>query len=333
MISIIIPMYNSSDTIIDTIKSVLQQKYKNIEVVVVDDGSSDDSFSKVKECFQSNDQVKILRQDNKGVSAARNLGISKSTGEYLTFVDADDQVSEDIYINLLNSLKEFNSDITFTNIEIVDFNGKSHLENNLGNLKLAGKQILDQFLPRFLAGNDYDYESDLIKGSVCRILVRSDIIRKGNITFMEELTYMEDLIFILQVLLVSNRVSTIDSYDYYYIHRSNSTVFSYQQNLFQQFDRTQKIIVDLVNHIDNENIKKRLQIRKFNLLKTFHVNLCHSQNPDSYLQKIQSSKLILSSNLFDLSNGKIYKNSSLKNRIIYFLFKRKISSAILAIYR
>lgn len=92
-VSVIIPYFNSEKTIIRALSSVVNQTYKNFEIVLIDDGSTDDSYNKVEEFKKSlkNISIKNIRQENKGPSAARNLGISLATGEYIAFLDADDE--------------------------------------------------------------------------------------------------------------------------------------------------------------------------------------------------------------------------------------------------
>lgn len=87
-VSVVIPMYNSSNYILDTIKSVLDQDYENIEVVIVDDGSTDNSCYLVELNYK--DRVKLIKKENSGVSSARNIGIMASTGYYIAFLDSDD---------------------------------------------------------------------------------------------------------------------------------------------------------------------------------------------------------------------------------------------------
>src|SRR5579875_322194 len=88
LISIIIPLYNAEKYIIETIDSALQQSYKNIEIIIIDDGSTDSSFN-VAETYKS-DNIIVVKQENKGASAARNHGLKLAKGEYIQFLDADD---------------------------------------------------------------------------------------------------------------------------------------------------------------------------------------------------------------------------------------------------
>ncbi|HIY36843.1 MAG TPA: glycosyltransferase, partial [Candidatus Paraprevotella stercorigallinarum] len=95
LISIIIPVYNSSAYLDKCIGSVLMQTYKNIEVILVNDGSDDDSFEICKKYAENDHRIKLINKDNGGVSSARNAGIKASTGRYIAFVDSDDTISPD----------------------------------------------------------------------------------------------------------------------------------------------------------------------------------------------------------------------------------------------
>ena len=90
LVSIIIPIYNSENYIIDTLESCTSQTYKNIEVIVVDDGSKDKSYSTVANFISTHPQIKLMKQKNGGASRARNLGLKHSNGDYVMYLDADD---------------------------------------------------------------------------------------------------------------------------------------------------------------------------------------------------------------------------------------------------
>ena len=93
LVSIIVPMYNSEKYLDECISSILSQDYKNIELILVDDGSTDGTLKKAKEYENKDGRVKVIHQKNSGVSTARNNGIKKSKGTYITFVDSDDFIA------------------------------------------------------------------------------------------------------------------------------------------------------------------------------------------------------------------------------------------------
>lgn len=101
-ISVIIPVYNAEKTIIRCVKSICKQSYQNIEIILIDDGSSDKSYEICKKLSYQDSRIHVYRQKNKGVSSARNNGINQAKGKYICFVDSDDWVSEDHLENLLS---------------------------------------------------------------------------------------------------------------------------------------------------------------------------------------------------------------------------------------
>ena len=116
LVSIIVPMYNSEKYIVRCIDSLLEQSYENIEIIVVDDGSSDNSVEIIKK--YNDNRINIYQKRNEGVSATRNLGIEKSNGDFLLFVDSDDYVSKDIVKVMLDKVNSENSMILCNNKEI-----------------------------------------------------------------------------------------------------------------------------------------------------------------------------------------------------------------------
>ena len=132
-VSVVIPYFNNDSTIVETINSIVNQTYKNIEIIIIDDGSRDDSFVKLAE-IASNNNIKLLKQSNSGPSIARNLGAHNATGYYLLFIDADDSIDA-TYIE--KCVTEFDNN---SNLEIVYSKAKffddRNDEWNLPELKL-----------------------------------------------------------------------------------------------------------------------------------------------------------------------------------------------------
>lgn len=110
-ISIIIPVYNTEEYISDCLDSILSQTYKNFEVIIVDDGSTDNSFNIVKNYQKNNDNITVLHIGNSGVSAARNLGIQLAKGEFLFFVDSDDTLYDHCLLSFVNEYTDKNLDL------------------------------------------------------------------------------------------------------------------------------------------------------------------------------------------------------------------------------
>ena len=122
-ISIIVPVYNVEKYLSHCIDSILCQTYPNCEVILIDDGSTDSSGKICDEYITQNGNVRVLHKENEGVSAARNLGVSIATGDYIGFVDADDYIEPNMYTELYNSLQEKQADLVICCFDYVDEQG------------------------------------------------------------------------------------------------------------------------------------------------------------------------------------------------------------------
>ncbi|MBQ7792832.1 MAG: glycosyltransferase family 2 protein, partial [Clostridia bacterium] len=112
LISIIIPVYNAAHYFERCIKSVLEQTYKNLEIILIDDGSTDGSEKLCDQYKEIDDRIKVVHKKNGGQSSARNLGLTMITGDYVGFVDSDDYIEKDMYEYLYNNMVKYHADIS-----------------------------------------------------------------------------------------------------------------------------------------------------------------------------------------------------------------------------
>lgn len=119
MISVIIPVYNVEEYLERCVNSVLKQTYNDLEIILVDDGSTDNSGKICDELKNKDDRIIVIHKENQGLSASRNIGIEKATGEYITFVDSDDYILEDMYETLYKNLIRNDADISMCKYQYV----------------------------------------------------------------------------------------------------------------------------------------------------------------------------------------------------------------------
>lgn len=131
-ISVIIPAYNSQEYIKDAIESIMRQTLKDIEIILVDDGSTDDTFKICKDYSLMDKRIKVIHQENKGISGARNTGIDNATGEYISFVDSDDTIELNMYEELYNCVTQYGEDkIDFIDCGINMINSYLNTKNSI----------------------------------------------------------------------------------------------------------------------------------------------------------------------------------------------------------
>lgn len=147
-VSIVVPVYNVEKFLDDCIKSILSQTYKNLEIIIVNDGSTDKSYE-LCQGYCSDDRVKIFDKINGGLSSARNVGIKIATGDYISFIDSDDYIREDMIEKLVNSLEQNDADVSCCNFDFCDENSKIlnvHKVNNFETEVLNSEQAISMLL-------------------------------------------------------------------------------------------------------------------------------------------------------------------------------------------
>lgn len=185
-ISIIIPVYNDERYLPKTIESLLRQSYQNYELIFIDDGSTDES-GKILDKYTDNHKVLVIHQKNRGVSAARNMGIQNSTGRYIAFVDGDDQVDSDYLTALYLDMTKYNVDMVhhiYTNL-FQDGRTLSSSGEDIHRIMTSVGYIKSQIL----AGKDTSVYAKLFKLS---------IIKKRGIYFSEDISNLEDMLFLFE---------------------------------------------------------------------------------------------------------------------------------------
>ena len=206
LVSIIVPVYNAHDYVERCILSLVCQTYKNIEILVINDGSTDDSLDVLNRLSEQYKMIKIINQKNSGVSSARNKGIEESNGDYLFFVDADDYIFDDCIASLLDDSLKYDADIVRCNYI---FKGKKVLNfkndhfYNLGNEK-DKKIVTDLYI------NTYKFNT------VWGQLIRKEII--NSCRFDSNLKMGEDFKFNLDVLSCVRKIYVTQKCLYHYTY-------------------------------------------------------------------------------------------------------------------
>jgi glycosyltransferase involved in cell wall biosynthesis len=197
MISVIIPVYNGENTITRCLNSVVEQSYRKLEIIVVDDGSTDHTATVVKKFCQNFNHIKYVYQQNQGVSVARNTGIETSSGEYILFIDADDWVEDEYISSLFKVISTENADMSFSSW-IIDMDKVMLYDslNNYGYQFDGSAQTMFQF-----------YITHRTGCAPWGKLFKRKIIESEHIRFKQGLPIAEDYLFLLHYLSVSKTVA------------------------------------------------------------------------------------------------------------------------------
>lgn len=231
-VSVIIPFFNNGKTISRCIESVQKQSLNSIEILLIDDGSDDNSCDIASKYAAKDSRIKLIKKEHGGVSSTRNVGIKNSIGEYIAFIDADDTILSEMYETLYTKAKIQNADLVITGMMI---NQKSRCDLNWSDNHYMDRQEIERcFLPKYL-GSDKNYRgNNTISPGSTRLLYKSELIKTNNLEFNEEIGYYEDLLFNLTVLNKTTSLVVDKNYFYNYYYDTKAR--------FRRHSLTKKIL-------------------------------------------------------------------------------------------
>lgn len=322
LISIIVPVYKVEKYLERCVKSIQEQTYTNLEIILVDDGSPDRCGQLCDEFAKLDERIKVYHKENGGISDARNYGIDKATGEYIGFVDSDDYIHESMYEKLYEAIKKSGTMISECGLTRVYKNTlRPHYEGKDYFLVLDKQEYLKEFL-----------ENRKVYGSVWCKLIHRDIVKK--IKFSVGMIY-EDALYNLELIKNVDKFTLIsDSYYYYYIREDSYTTKPFNNRSMDYIDVIEKIseytlvnfpefkeqlltrvafayvsIFNQLIEVGNYKNKKEYKILK-NKLKSIHLEIISSKNVPKNL-KIAFLLLSINEKLykFVLSKYKKYERN------------------------
>lgn len=246
LVSIIIPAYNVENYMANCLNSVFDQSYKNLEVIIIDDCSTDKTRSTICKLIEHyNDQrFKLLNLDsNVGVSTARNIGIRNSSGELIYFLDSDDDILPDCIEDLVTAYIDTGADIVIAENYFIESSKKNTVQISLPEGYYKGGKVVESFCRR------------LWNNQVWNKLIKKELITRNNIFFAEGLT-LEDELFSLQIALNANALYVLKKPTYNYYIRQGSIIRTAGRNLgrWLTFSSINRLMSDyIVNHGFNRN--------------------------------------------------------------------------------
>lgn len=235
-VSVIIPVYNGEKTIERCIKSVKKQTLFEIEIIVIDDGSTDSTL----DILYQIPNITVIHQQNLGQGEARNAGMRASSGEYIAFVDADDIIKEDMLFAMYEKAVETNADIVQCNLTDIYPNGKTNvqLKRRKGLVKVRDSA---KYTAKYLAPCIHSFE-------VCNKLFKREFIAENNLKFADTKKYFsEDILFNMEAVKHLKRIYFIDEPYYYYIQNPNGHLNS---NPGERIEKMQRLFDDYSEGLD-----------------------------------------------------------------------------------
>lgn len=298
LVSIIIPAYNAEKTVQKSVESLLEGSYKNIEVIIVNDGSSDNTQKIIEQLAESDGRVVAFSWENSGVSAARNKGLELANGEYIAFADSDDYAEKDYISDLYKTLSDSGSDLAVNSLaerEVKD----------LYDCTIDLYEIGSEERKNFLKLN----ENFLIYAPYAK-LYKASIIKENNIDFPSYTSYGEDLLFNCAYIKNCNRIAFRICANYHYIDVENSLSNSYREDRFENGLLVNKAIKDMFlkfNMLDDD-AERYIQNRIFDDAYNSAFETWSKDFDGGFFKKYKRTKHIFTSSDTFISTAYIDEN-------------------------
>lgn len=213
-ISVIVPIYNVENYLTDCVNSILQQTYQNLEIILVDDGSTDHCPEMCDEFAKKDSRIVVIHKKNGGVSDARNAGLDRVSGEYIGFVDGDDYLSQDMYQVLLDKILDTDADMAICNFLFVDEHHKAIPEKNV--LPIRDESLTsDQFIEDYIGAYGWYYVIPWNK------LYKKKIFEQIRYPYGKR---YEDVFLIHHIVYRCRLITTVEECLYYYVQRPESFI-------------------------------------------------------------------------------------------------------------
>ncbi|MDI6452378.1 glycosyltransferase family 2 protein [Peloplasma aerotolerans] len=329
LISFIIPIYNAGKFLSACIESILHQTYENIELILIDDGSTDNSLQICQDYADRDSRIRVITKSNSGVSSSRNIGIKASHGKYISFVDSDDILDIQFSKVMQQEITQFKADCVFSNYYYLYNNRaivkKPRIESGVYSFDDISGIIIDD---RKLSG--------ILFGSVWAALYKKDIIDKYRILFHEELRVNEDGLFNIEYCSYANLIRVCSHLNLYYYRQVNTSTSKKFSNEIATKSATETIKKKYQTSRTFSNLNEQLSARYVSEILWHILKLCGKTNIMKYKniknelihllndETLRTSFLFINKRELNISK-KIYLNLMLKKKYrLLFIVTRYI---------
>ena len=301
LVSIIVPVYNVQNSVAHCLDSICAQTWKNIEIILVNDGSKDESFSVCEQFREKDARIVLVDKSNSGVSDTRNCGMTLAKGKYVQFVDSDDYLDPDFTERLVTAAEANSADLVIAPYWMVipanSSKATQALENLQENLGIEEKRPDEVHEYGFLPEGTYDRETFALRlmekpasffySVLWNKLYRRDILMDNNLQFTSEVRWAEDLVFNLEYILYANVFVSIPKAGYHYVQNPQSichtqiNLASIVQNKLQVFRYYKELYTKL-------GLYDKVQPQLYKFLTAFSENAYPAGSPQQIIMDMAS---------------------------------------------
>lgn len=283
-ISVIMPAYNAEKSITESIESVLNQTYQDFELIIINDGSKDNTLEICKRFTKAYSNIKLINQKNKGVSAARNCGIKNADGKYIMFIDSDDTYNSRIIELMYNKIKESDYDCVMCDIKYINKQDEKELGCFSKNKDIYNKDDLLSELYPFIDVNGFH--------TLYNKIYVNKIIKENGIEFDDKLSMAEDLLFNLIYIDKCNSCAFVHKALYNYNIENSFLSNKYRSD---EFEKRIIVIKNLKQFYQKNNLSETVVYWQYiKISYAAFMMMCHKKCDMSLTEKLNNINKIIS---------------------------------------
>ncbi len=324
-ISVIVPVFNTEQYLDRCLESIVNQTYKNIEVILVDDGSKKVCSDLCDAWMKKDERIQVIHKQNEGLGYARNTGIQKATGEFLFFIDSDDYLDETTIECCKNCAEKTAAEIVCYGFSAVNRNGKVISERipDMPKMIYEGEEIREILLPEMLGDNPKTGKSANIEMSAWAAMFSVQLIKRIEWEFVSEREIIsEDVYSLLCLYKHVQRVAILKKSFYYYCENQNSLTHIYKEERYQKIKQFYVASLSLIEQLEyGEEMKERLKELYLSFFIGAAKTIVRASMP--YTEKVKKLKDIIQDEQMQqilFESNKFVMN---RNKSLFFQMARK----------
>lgn len=327
LVSVVLPIYNVEKYLDRCIESVVGQTYRNLEIILVDDGSPDGCPEKCEDWAKRDKRIKVIHKENAGLGYARNTGIENASGEYICFFDSDDYIAADTIEKTYRAAKENYADVVIFGFSTVDKYGKvgNTIVPETESLKYVGEEVQKLFLPDLISWNPDNGRATNLRMSAWTALYSMKLIRESGWKFVSERDIISEDVYSLLDLYHSVKTAVVvPEAFYFYCENETSLTHSYKKDRYKRIKQFYRACIDKCDQLGYDNEIKRRIAYPFTANSIAAMKMIVTSDLSIEEKKKMIHTVVYDETMQHVIHQMNLKTESFARKILFFAIKNKM---------